>query len=178
MWLLMDPQTSDSARCPRCGKTHQTTKLKRFFFESEDREAAPRGRGRAREESVTRARGVRRTRPRLGARARRRRVGNRRPRVPRSVGDRRRRRRRGGRPPAPRGESDSRSRSEIVRDAVATVDEPTEENVVAHASDHGVPAETARDPDATRAPRRTLRVGWTLSGTLGVDPRGESPRDP
>jgi len=39
MWLLMDPQTSDSARCPRCGKTHQTTKLKRFF-ESEDREAA------------------------------------------------------------------------------------------------------------------------------------------
>jgi len=51
------------------------------------------------------------------------------------------------------GESDSRSRSEIVRDAVATVDEPTEENVVAHASDHGVPAETAREI-LTRLARR------------------------
>jgi len=42
MWLLMDPQTSDSARCPRCGKTHQTTKLKRFF-ESEGPRGGPRG---------------------------------------------------------------------------------------------------------------------------------------
>jgi len=39
LWLLRDPQTNDSARCSRCGKTHQTAKLKRLF-ESDDRAAA------------------------------------------------------------------------------------------------------------------------------------------
>jgi len=96
MWLLMDPQTSDSARCPRCGKTHQTTKLKRFF-ESEDREAAREARAallaKKRDESAAFA-----ELDHVSELERRRRVGNRRPRVPRSVGDRRRRRRRGGRP--------------------------------------------------------------------------------
>ena len=38
-WLLTDPRESDSATCPTCGRRHQTTKLKRFF-ESEDRDAA------------------------------------------------------------------------------------------------------------------------------------------
>jgi len=38
-WLLTDPQDSDSATCPTCGRRHQTKKLKRFF-ESEDRDAA------------------------------------------------------------------------------------------------------------------------------------------
>jgi DNA-directed RNA polymerase subunit RPC12/RpoP len=38
-WLLTDPQASDSATCPTCGRRHQTKKLNRFF-ESEDREAA------------------------------------------------------------------------------------------------------------------------------------------
>lgn len=39
LWLLADPATSDSARCPRCDTTHQTAKLK-HLFESADREAA------------------------------------------------------------------------------------------------------------------------------------------
>jgi hypothetical protein len=39
MWLLSDPQASKTATCPRCGKRHQTKKLRRFF-ESDDRDAA------------------------------------------------------------------------------------------------------------------------------------------
>ncbi|MBP1988377.1 DUF5817 domain-containing protein [Halolamina salifodinae] len=38
-WLLTDPEASDSATCPKCGRRHQTKKLKRFY-ETEDREAA------------------------------------------------------------------------------------------------------------------------------------------
>lgn len=38
-WLLTDPDQSDSATCPTCGRRHQTSKL-RTFFESDDREAA------------------------------------------------------------------------------------------------------------------------------------------
>jgi len=151
MWLLMDPQTSDSAQCPRCGKTHQTTKLKRFF-ESEDREAAREARAallaKKRDESAAFAeldhvseleRAVDESgiddREYLEASG-----------IDADAVDEAGARAEGG-------ESDSRSRSEIVRDAVATVDEPTEENVVAHASDHGVPAETAREI-LTRLARR------------------------
>jgi len=39
LWLLTDPDSADSATCPRCERTHQTSKLKRFF-ESKDRSAA------------------------------------------------------------------------------------------------------------------------------------------
>ena len=39
LWLLTDPDSADSATCPRCERTHQTSKLKRFF-ESDDRAAA------------------------------------------------------------------------------------------------------------------------------------------
>jgi len=38
LWLLTDPDSADSATCPRCERTHQTSKLKRFF-ESDDRAA-------------------------------------------------------------------------------------------------------------------------------------------
>lgn len=38
-WLLTDPGESDSATCPRCGRRHQTTKLRRFY-ESENRDDA------------------------------------------------------------------------------------------------------------------------------------------
>lgn len=38
-WLLSDPGESKSATCPRCGRSHQTRKLKRFFT-SDDRDAA------------------------------------------------------------------------------------------------------------------------------------------
>ena len=39
LWLLSDPDSSTTAGCQRCGKTHQVQKLKRFF-ESDDRNAA------------------------------------------------------------------------------------------------------------------------------------------
>jgi len=43
LWLLTDPRESNTAQCPRCGKTHQTKKLKRLF-ESDDRSAAQQAR--------------------------------------------------------------------------------------------------------------------------------------
>ena len=43
LWLLTDPRESNTAQCPRCGKTHQTKKLK-HFFESDDRSAAQQAR--------------------------------------------------------------------------------------------------------------------------------------
>ncbi len=39
LWLLSDPKSAKTAQCPRCGKTHQTRKLKRFI-ETDDRNAA------------------------------------------------------------------------------------------------------------------------------------------
>ena len=39
LWLLTDPDSADSANCPRCETTHKTSKLNRFF-QSEDRAAA------------------------------------------------------------------------------------------------------------------------------------------
>ena len=43
LWLLSDPQESNTAQCPRCGTTHRTKKLKRLF-ESDDRSAAQQAR--------------------------------------------------------------------------------------------------------------------------------------
>ncbi|ATW87306.1 hypothetical protein halTADL_0493 [Halohasta litchfieldiae] len=43
LWLVSDPTSSTTAQCPRCGKTHQTKKLNRFF-ESDDRTAAQQAR--------------------------------------------------------------------------------------------------------------------------------------
>lgn len=43
LWLLSDPRASTTAQCPRCQRTHQTKKLKRFF-ESDDRTAAQQAR--------------------------------------------------------------------------------------------------------------------------------------
>lgn len=39
LWLLSDPRESKTATCSRCGRRHQTKKLRRFF-ESDDRDAA------------------------------------------------------------------------------------------------------------------------------------------
>lgn len=142
MWLLVDPRSSDSANCPRCGKTHRTAKLKRFF-ESEDREAAREARAallaKKRGESAAFAdvdhvselerkvddAGVddREYLEASGIDAD----------AVESAGSR-----------AEGGGSSSRSRTEIVRDAIDAVDDPTEEAVVAHAAEHGVPTEAAR----------------------------------
>ncbi|WP_418280645.1 DUF5817 domain-containing protein [Halorubrum sp. DTA98] len=143
MWLLRDPETSDTAQCSRCSKTHRTSKLK-HFFESEDREAAREARAallakkhgdseafaevdhvaeleRAVEEAGIDDREYLETSGidadaafAAGARA----EGN---------------------------DSPARSRPEIIRDAVRAVDEPTEDAIVADAVTHGVPADAARD---------------------------------
>ncbi|RLM56996.1 replication protein H [Halobellus sp. Atlit-31R] len=39
LWLLKDARAAETATCPRCGRTHQTKKLRRFV-EEDDREAA------------------------------------------------------------------------------------------------------------------------------------------
>ncbi|WP_460559184.1 DUF5817 domain-containing protein [Halorubrum pallidum] len=143
MWLLSDPRTSDSAACPRCGKTHRTAKLKRLF-ESDDRAAAREARAallaKKRDESaafadVAHVSELERAVEDAGidddeyldasgidADA---------------VADA------GAR--AEGGRSGSPSRTEIVRNAVEAADEPTEAAVVDRAADHGIPAETARE---------------------------------
>ena len=143
MWLLSDPQMSDSATCPRCGKTHRTAKLKRFF-ESEDRAAAREARAallaKKRGESaafadVAHVSELERAAADAGidddeyldaagidadavAEAGARAEG---------------------------GSSGSPSRTEIVRTAVDEADDPTETAVVERAADRGIPAETARE---------------------------------
>ncbi|WP_336024671.1 DUF5817 domain-containing protein [Halobellus salinisoli] len=39
LWLLKDARAAETATCPRCGRTHQTKKLRRFV-EEESRDAA------------------------------------------------------------------------------------------------------------------------------------------
>lgn len=142
MWLLSDPQTSDSAACPRCGKTHRTAKLKRFF-ESDDREAAREARAallaKQRDESAAFAEidhvsELERAVDDAGV--------DDREYLEASGIDADEVSEAGSR--AEGGGSSTRSRTEIVRDAVRHVDDPTAEAVVAHASEHGVPAEAAR----------------------------------
>ena len=43
LWILKDPRAAETATCPRCGRTYQTKKLRRFV-EDENREAARQGR--------------------------------------------------------------------------------------------------------------------------------------
>ncbi|OYR49496.1 replication protein H [Halorubrum sp. Ea1] len=151
MWLLSDPRTSDSATCPRCGKTHRTAKLKRFF-ESEDRAAA----------REARAALLAKKRDESAAFAEIDHVSELEHAVDDAgVGDREYLEASGidadavdeAGARAEGGGSSSRTRTELVRDAVEAAAEPTEENVVAHASERGVPAETAREI-LTRLTRR------------------------
>ena len=151
MWLLTDPRTSDSARCPRCGKTHQTAKLKRFF-ESADRDAARQARAallaKKRDESAAFAEidhvsELERAVDEAGIDDREYLESS---GIDADAVDEAGARAEGG-------GSGSRSRTEVVRDAVEAVAEPTEENVVAYASERGVPAETASEI-LTRLARR------------------------
>ena len=143
MWLLSDPGTSDSATCPRCGKTHRTAKLKRFF-ESDDRAAAREARAallaKKRDESAAFAEidhvsELERAVDEAG-------IGDR-EYLEASGLDADAVDEAGAR--AEGGGSASRTRTEIVRDAVEAAEEPTEGNVVAEASERGVPSEAARE---------------------------------
>lgn len=141
MWLLSDPDTADSATCPRCSRTHQTAKLKRFF-ESEDRSAAQQARSALLAKKQGQSEAFAEV-DHVSELERQAESGG--------IDDREYLERSGldadevfeaGADTATA--SGSRSRDEIVRDAVRTADDATEEGIVAYATDHGVPADATR----------------------------------
>lgn len=143
LWLLRDPRASDTARCSRCEKTHRTDRLKRLF-ESDDRAAARE----ARSALLAKKRGDSEAFAEVDHVTELERAVE-----DAGVDDREYLEASGIDADAvseagARAEGDgsaSRTRTEVVRDAVEAVAEPTEENVVAHASEHGVPAEAASE---------------------------------
>ncbi|WP_434521379.1 DUF5817 domain-containing protein [Halorubrum sp. AS12] len=151
MWLVTDPETSETAKCSRCGKTHKTAKLKRFF-ESDERAAAQE----ARSALLAKKRGD------SAAFAEVDHVSELEAAVEEAGIDDREYLESAGidadavDEAASRAEGDgggSRSRTEVVRDAVDAVDDPTEAAVVERAAADGVPADAAREI-LTRLARR------------------------
>jgi len=138
-WLLADPDDQESAQCPTCGRTHQRQKLKRFHT-SDDRAAAVEARSRL----LARKRGDEAAFDRVGDAAELERA------VEEGTGvDEREYLDRSGLDPEAVSEAGdvsgggSRSREEIVRDAVADNDDRAA--AVAAAVADGVPESAARD---------------------------------
>lgn len=143
LWLVSDPDDAETAQCSRCGKRHQLRKLRRFH-ETADREAARQARaallaqkGDA-DDSFAEVDSVAEMEAQLDS------VGVSDEEFlagsgidPDAVAD--------AAESATEGSSGSRSREEIVRDALREIDEPTVEAVVDYASEHGVPADVARE---------------------------------
>lgn len=150
MWLVTDPETSETARCSRCGKTHRTAKLKRFF-ESDDRAAAREARAAllAKKRGDSAAFAAVDHASELEAAVEDAGIDDREyleaSGVDADAVDEAAARAEGG--------GDSRSRVEVVRDAVETVDDPTETAVAERAAAGGVPADAAREI-LTRLARR------------------------
>lgn len=142
LWLLSDPDSAETAQCSRCGKRHQVRKLRRFH-EAEDREAARQARAAllaqkgdageafsqldsvAEMEQQLESAGVSDEEFLAGSGL-----------DPDAVAE--------AADTATAGSS-SRSREEIVRDAIDDLDEPTPDAVVDYAVEHGVPADDASD---------------------------------
>ncbi|WP_096389911.1 DUF5817 domain-containing protein [Halopenitus persicus] len=146
LWLLADPETSETATCPRCEKRHQTDRLKRFF-ESADREAAREARSAllAKKHGDSEAFAEVAHASELAERAEEAGIDDREylegvgidPDAVTAVEDR---------PSSGAGgNAGGRSRIEVVREAVEAAEEPTEEGIVSYAAADGVPAEAARD---------------------------------
>lgn len=139
-WLLSDPDAAETARCPRCGKRHRTRKLKRFF-ESERREEARQ----ARSAMLAEKRGELDSFRELDS------VGEMEDRLADAGVDERAYVEASGLDAdavEAAGEPDAggaSARDEILREALRERDRPTEAEVVAYATDRGVPAEAARD---------------------------------
>ncbi|KAB1198613.1 MULTISPECIES: DUF5817 domain-containing protein [Haloferax] len=146
MWLLSDPRASKTATCPRCGRRHQTKKLRRFF-ESEDRDAARQARAallakkHGNSEAFAKVEHV----SELGRRAEESGIDDREYLEGSGLdadevfdaGEQAKRGR--------AGSSGSVDRLTVVKDAVRDGDRPTEDEVVAAATERGVPEEKARD---------------------------------
>jgi hypothetical protein len=139
LWLLSEPDSSKTARCPRCGRRHQTRKLRRFF-EAEARDVARQARAEllAKKQGATEAFSDLETVAEMEARTR-----------DPAVDDREYLEESGldfeEVAAAGRDDSTSRTRDQVVRDAIREGDRPDEDTVVAYAVDNGVPAEAARD---------------------------------
>ena len=145
LWLLSDPRESKTATCSRCGRRHQTKKLRRFF-ESDDRDAARQARSallakkHGDSEAFAQVAHVSELDRRVadagiddeeyleqsGLDAE-------------EVFDAGEQAKRG------RASSGSVDRPTAVKAAVREVERPTEDEIVAAASERGVPAEKARD---------------------------------
>ncbi|MGM0590505.1 MAG: DUF5817 domain-containing protein [Halobacteriota archaeon] len=138
LWLLSDP--GKTATCPRCGRRHQTRKLRRLF-ESEDRDAARE----ARATLLADKRGERETYESLESIAEMERQVE-----DAGIDDREYLEGSGldAEAVAAAGateQTDSRTRGEVVRDALRETSGATESDVVDYAVEHGVPADAARD---------------------------------
>ncbi|WP_380674576.1 DUF5817 domain-containing protein [Salinigranum sp. GCM10025319] len=139
LWLLSDPGSSKTARCPRCGRRHQSKKLRRFF-ESDDRDAARQ----ARTELLAKKQGATEALDGLDS------VAEMERQVDEPIVDDRTYLEASGIDAdavaeAGASEGRSRSRDEVVRDAIRGGDRPTEAEIVDYATEYGVPAEAARD---------------------------------
>jgi hypothetical protein len=142
LWLLSDPATAETATCPRCGRRHGIGRLKRLFT-AEDRETAREARASMLADAADATTSFEST-----------------PSVAEmdaaadapvvdddeyldaagvdavavaAAGERSDRR------------SRSRSRPEVVRDALRELDGPDEDDVVAYAAERGVSADAAAD---------------------------------
>jgi DNA-directed RNA polymerase subunit RPC12/RpoP len=144
LWLLSDPDESERAQCPRCGKRHRTAKLRRLY-QSPERDAARQVRAAilAERQGAEEAFDALPSVSELEADA-----------AEAGVGDAEYLAALGVDPDevaaaAERGSGgdggSSRDRATVVRDAVRAVDDPTEAAVVDYATARGVPAEAARD---------------------------------
>lgn len=140
-WLLSDPDDQDSATCPRCRTSHRTRKLRRFF-ESDDQSAAVQARAKLLAEKHGHADAF----DDAGTAVDHERAVE---EAGRMVDDREYLEASGLDADEVDAAGDvsggsSRSRDEIVRDSLRE-GYVTESAVVEYATDHGVPAEAARD---------------------------------
>jgi hypothetical protein len=142
LWLLADPDAAETATCPRCGRRHRTAGLKRFVT-AEDRETAREARAAMLADAADATDAFESTPS----------VAEMEATTDEAVVDDAEYLDAAGIDPddvAAAGErssrgSASRSRPEIVRDALRELDAPDEDDVVAYATDHGVPAAAAAD---------------------------------
>jgi hypothetical protein len=142
LWLLADPDAAETATCPRCGRRHRTTDLKRFVT-AEDRETAREARAAMLADAADATDAFESTPS----------VAEMEATTDEAVVDDAEYLDAAGIDPddvAAAGERSSRgsgswSRPEIVRAALSELDDPDESDVVAYATEHGVPADAASD---------------------------------
>ncbi|MFC4357417.1 DUF5817 domain-containing protein [Halobium salinum] len=142
-WILSDP--GETAQCPRCRKRHQVKKLKKFI-ETDQRDAARQARAailaKKRDESETFA--DLDSVAEMGRQVEDSGVDDR-EYLEASGLDADEVAAAGESTSVGAGSGASRSRREVVEDAIREGDRPTEAAVVAYATEYGVPEEAARD---------------------------------